>query len=68
MERRALVGEVRGISEMTFYARYGDSFAWFVVTIAAAAALFAAFSGRVPSNRLPSPDNIALEEGHQESH
>ena len=68
MERRALVGEVRAISEVTFYARYGDLFAWLVVTTAAAAALLAAFSPRVPSNRLPSPDNIAPEEGHQESH
>ena len=45
MERRALVGEVRGISELTFYARHGDVFAWLVAAVAAAATLRAAFPG-----------------------
>jgi apolipoprotein N-acyltransferase len=35
MEERALVGEVRAISEVTFYSLHGDVFAWsvFVVTV-----------------------------------
>lgn len=67
MERRALVGEVRGISEITFYARYGDVFAWGVTAIAALAALLAAFPGRFPSNRLPVSNHSAPEEGRQET-
>jgi apolipoprotein N-acyltransferase len=41
MEQRALVGEVRAISETTFYSRNGDVFAWSVVVVTALAALFA---------------------------
>ena len=67
MERRALVGEVRGISELTFYARHGDVFAWFVTAIAAIACLLAVFPGRGGSNRLAVPDNRAHEESAQES-
>lgn len=67
MERRVLVGEVRAISELTFYARHGDVFAWLVASIAAAAALRAAFRGRSGSNRLPAPDNSAPE-GARGSH
>ena len=68
MERRALVGEVRGISELTFYARHGDVFAWLVVLTTAVATLLAAFSGRAGSNRLPAPDNSAPPEGPRGSH
>ena len=68
MERRALVGEVRGISEITFYARYGDVFAWLATATAALACLLAAFSDRSRSNRLPGPDHIAPEAGNQETH
>jgi apolipoprotein N-acyltransferase len=68
MERRALVGEVRGISEITFYARHGDVFAWAATATAALAGLLAAFSGRSRSNRLPAPDHIAPEAGNQETH
>ncbi len=67
MERRALVGEVRGISEITFYARYGDVFAWGVTAIAALATLLAAFPGRSRSHRLPVSNHRAPEEGHQET-
>lgn len=66
LERRALVGEVRGISEITFYSRYGDVFAWSVTWVAAVAVLAARFLGHARSNRLaaspPSP-----EESDQES-
>jgi apolipoprotein N-acyltransferase len=67
MERRALVGEVRGISELTFYSRHGDVFAWFVTLVAAAAAVAAGFSGRAPSNRLMVSEP-SLEESDQVSH
>ena len=43
MEKRALVGDVRAIPELTFYARHGDVFVWtafFVALSAAIAALF----------------------------
>jgi apolipoprotein N-acyltransferase len=46
MEQRALVGEVRGISELTFYARYGDIFAWFLVILTALALASASFLSR----------------------
>jgi len=46
MERRALVGEVRAISELTFYARHGDVFAWLVTATAAFACLLASFRRR----------------------
>ena len=52
MEPRALVGEVRAISEITFYARYGDVFAWSVVAVSALASVVAWFLGRTRSNRL----------------
>ena len=48
MEKRALVGDVRAISELTFYSRYGDVFAWSVTFTAAAAAVTAAFWSRRP--------------------
>jgi apolipoprotein N-acyltransferase len=67
MERRALVGEVRGISEITFYSRYGDVFAWFVTLVAAFAALAAWFWGGAPSNRLAASEPLP-EESDQESH
>jgi apolipoprotein N-acyltransferase len=38
MEKRALVGDVRAISETTFYAKHGDVFAWSVVAALAALA------------------------------
>jgi apolipoprotein N-acyltransferase len=43
MEKRTLVGEVRAISELTFYARYGDVFAWAASLVAALAVVAAAF-------------------------
>jgi len=52
MEARALVGDVRSISELTFYARRGDVFAWIVVLVAAIAVLAAQFSRSSHSNRL----------------
>ena len=52
MESRVLVGEVRAISELTFYTRYGDVFAWTAALIAAVA-LLAAFLKPVPSHKLP---------------
>lgn len=52
MERLALVGEVRGISELTFYARHGDVFAWILVALSAVATVGAAFIARAASNKL----------------
>jgi apolipoprotein N-acyltransferase len=52
MEQRALVGDVRAISEITFYARYGDVFAWSLVVVTALASLLAVAFRRAPSNRL----------------
>ena len=52
MEQRALVGEVRAISEITFYAQYGDVFAWSVVGVTVLAAALAAFKGPSWSNKL----------------
>ena len=43
MEKRALVGDVRAISELTFYSRYGDVFAWFLSLATATAAAAAGF-------------------------
>jgi apolipoprotein N-acyltransferase len=64
MEKRALVGDVRAISEMTFYARHGDVFAWSVVALAALAMLAALVPRTGRSNRLsPSPESV-----RQESH
>lgn len=48
MESRALVGDVTAISELTFYARHGDVFAWFAVVLCALAAGVAAFYPRAP--------------------
>lgn len=68
MERRALVGEVRGIPELTFYARYGDVFAWSATAVAVLASILAWFEARARSTRLPSEDSSAREAGNQESH
>lgn len=43
MEKRFLVGDVRAVSELTFYARRGDVFAWTVSLVAAAATIAALF-------------------------
>ena len=66
MERRALVGEVRGISEITFYTRYGDVFAWSMVIITALASIAAGargpgFFGSALSNRL-NPSKLPVVE------
>lgn len=54
MEQRALVGDVRAISEITFYARHGDVFAWLVLAVTTVATILAAFFGRpTPSHKLP---------------
>jgi apolipoprotein N-acyltransferase len=67
MERRALVGEVRAISELTFYTRHGDVFAWSLTATAALACLFAAFRDGVGSNKLSaSPGSGAAS--NQETH
>jgi apolipoprotein N-acyltransferase len=44
MEERALVGEVRAVSETSFYARHGDLFAWSVCAVSAVSALAAALA------------------------
>ena len=54
MESKALVGEVRAVSETTFYTRHGDVFAWLVVALAALACAAASFVARGLSNRLPT--------------
>ena len=53
MEERALVGEVRTISELTFYTRHGDVFAWSMVALTALASAVGFFRVRA-SNRLAS--------------
>jgi apolipoprotein N-acyltransferase len=55
------VGEVHAISELTFYARHGDWFAW-LVTAAAGLASLLAFASGAGSNRLvlssgPGPES-----------
>lgn len=62
MEATALVGEVRAISELTFYAKHGDVFAWSVVVVAALATLAAAFVTRAASNKLPPTETPVPEE------
>ncbi|MBK5254900.1 MAG: apolipoprotein N-acyltransferase [Vicinamibacteria bacterium] len=52
MEQRALVGDVRAISEMTFYARFGDVFAWSVSAVSALGFVVATLFRRGRSNRL----------------
>jgi len=54
MENRALVGGVRAISELTFYTRYGDVFAWSVVAISVLAGAAAWFFGP-RARRIDSP-------------
>ncbi|MEO8499704.1 MAG: apolipoprotein N-acyltransferase [Vicinamibacteria bacterium] len=44
MEKTALVGDVRAISELTFYTRYGDIFAWSLTLGTLAVVLAAAFA------------------------
>ncbi len=56
MERRVLVGEVRAISELTFYTLHGDVFAWSAVAISSLAFLAALFGFR-PSHRLTVPED-----------
>ncbi len=43
MEARALVGDVRAVSETTFYSRNGDVFAWAVTVVAALGSVAAWF-------------------------
>lgn len=62
MEKTALVGEVRAISELTFYARHGDVFAWTMVAVTALATLAAAFIARSASNKLAAPEDPVPEE------
>ncbi len=52
MEQTALVGEIRALSELTFYSRYGDVFAWSVCAVSVIGAILAAFLGPALSNRL----------------
>lgn len=62
MEATALVGEVRAISELTFYAKHGDVFAWSLVAVSALASLAAAFLARTASNKLTPTETPAPEE------
>jgi len=62
MEQRVLVGDVRAISEMTFYARYGDVFAWTIAAIAALASAAAWFLRPGRSNRLIGSQERLLQE------
>lgn len=55
MEKRALVGDVRAISETTFYARHGDVFAWAIAALAALATIAASLMA-ARSNKLPVPE------------
>jgi apolipoprotein N-acyltransferase len=59
MEKRALVGDVRAISETTFYTRHGDVFAWSVAALAALATMAASFLTASRSNKLPVPEPIS---------
>jgi apolipoprotein N-acyltransferase len=68
MEASVLVGEVRGLSELTFYARHGDVFAWLVVAIAALSSAAAAFLGSARSHRLPVHQSEPASHGGQENH
>jgi apolipoprotein N-acyltransferase len=52
MEQSALVGDVRAISGLTFYSRYGDVFAWSACAVSAIGAVLAAFLRPALSNRL----------------
>jgi len=52
MEQRVLVGDVRAISETTFYTRHGDVFAWTTAALTAFAFVVALFVRISPSNRL----------------
>jgi apolipoprotein N-acyltransferase len=61
MEQRVLVGEVRGISEMTFYARQGDVFAWSMVFLTALAVLAAFFAGGQGRSKLQPPEPQGTE-------
>ena len=54
MERRALVGDVRAISRLTPYARFGDVFAWSMVVGAALLSLGGAVVSHRRSNKLRS--------------
>jgi apolipoprotein N-acyltransferase len=64
MEKRALVGDVRAISELTFYARHGDVFAWSVAALSTLSMLAASFLGPGRSNRLPPPPESVRQESH----
>ena len=61
MERIALVGEVRSVAEKTFYARFGDVFAWSITAATVILSLAAALRRSSPSNRLPSADTPSAE-------
>ena len=59
MEKRALVGDVRAISETTFYARHGDVFAWLVAAFAALSIAAGSLLLASRSNKLPVPEPIS---------
>ena len=62
MEQRALVGDVQAISEITFYTRYGDVFAWSVVIATALASIAAGHFRPALSNKLvPSRQGVSKE-------
>ena len=63
MERRALVGDVRAISRVTPYARYGDVFAWSMVVATALLTLGSATAGLGRSNKLPVPQPLTESKG-----
>lgn len=66
MEARALVGEVRAVSEVTFYARHGDVFAWSVVGVSLLA-LGAALLGFGRSHKLNSPETPSPKDHEREN-
>jgi apolipoprotein N-acyltransferase len=68
MESRALVGDVKAVSEMTFYAKHGDVFAWSVTALTTLGLGMAMRLRARASNKLdargqsPGPPNRAIKD------
>ncbi|MEO8360494.1 MAG: apolipoprotein N-acyltransferase [Vicinamibacteria bacterium] len=62
MERTTLVGDVRAVKELTFYARHGDVFAWTVAALALLSLLAAWFVTRPLSNKLAPSQTAQVPE------
>lgn len=60
MEARALVGDVRAVSDISFYSRHGDLFAWSVGAVSVLGAALAAFRKAAPA-RLDSTSTPATK-------